>query len=643
MGNPNRVKPGGEEDEEEVCTMSRKRSSLYHISGEVVKDETDEMPKENDLNGLENSEKDMEKKVLGGLFQINPVTKTGQRLYMVHMLLLPFLPITALIIQNSTTLNELLQYQTEVQRIGEKVETATFLERFITNMQRERSEVAFHIFTNGTKTLGLNLTQRFKITDEAFEKMVWPTIKQSENTEMFKSKLRYQIRHGDFRLRISQDEEDIQSVLDWYNRVDAVFLDHLSQDIRGTNSSAVWRYLIAYKNLLRSIENIGIAVVYGIRYYAQGNISQDQYIQFIRHDTLGFEYLDQSKNFAPQVGKDYERIKKETNFSLIETSREDVLNQKKKNPDANEAFEYYAVTFDYTEKLRNVLIGLRKRLVETVESELKTANQQQALGIAILLLVLIISPIIIFLVRNATATIHIFSLTLSTKEQELVQEKQKMDDLLFLTLPLTIAKDIQSKKRIKAINIQNVSILFSDLMDFTDLYSDSTPCEMMMMLNSYYKMLDDSLSKYSVYKMNCVNDSHMIVGGLPPAENDQHCVQIANLALKIFNNANRFVVSHRPYEGLKLRAGFHTGDVIAGVQCVGIKMPRYRLFGETAKFAALLNSTGEAMKIHISLETKILLDSIGGYILEPRGLIMVDGHDQRETFWLTGREEESFA
>ena len=164
--------------------------------------------------------------------------------------------------------------------------------------------------------------------------MVWPTIKQSENTEMFKSKLRYQaifqliasfvkaledeidiwgnlfccaqwhcicitwfrltkknnyqywnrssvvqIRHGDFRLRISQDEEDIQSVLDWYNRlgfidikirvrhflsfglvkqdgsnqfetprqspcffrVDAVFLDHLSQDIRGTNSSAVWR------------------------------------------------------------------------------------------------------------------------------------------------------------------------------------------------------------------------------------------------------------------------------------------------------------------------------------------------------------------------------------------------------------------
>ena len=43
--------------------------------------------------------------------------------------------------------------------------------------------------------------------------------------------------------------------------------------------------------------------LYYFRYYAQGNVSQDQYIQFIRHDTLGFEYLDQSKNFAPQVRK----------------------------------------------------------------------------------------------------------------------------------------------------------------------------------------------------------------------------------------------------------------------------------------------------------------------------------------------------
>ena len=57
--------------------------------------ENEDLPSNDPLNTVENAEKgeemvhgsdslvDMEKKVLGGLFQINPVTKTGQRLYMV--------------------------------------------------------------------------------------------------------------------------------------------------------------------------------------------------------------------------------------------------------------------------------------------------------------------------------------------------------------------------------------------------------------------------------------------------------------------------------------------------------------------------------------------------------------------------------
>ena len=110
------------------------------------------------------------------------------------------------------------------------------------------------------------------------------------------------------------------------------FLDHLSQEIKLTNSSAVWRYLIGYKNLLRAIENLGIAVVYGIRYYGsfyeslkligihlthwnylgQGNLTEDNYVQFIKHDTLSSAYLNQSINFVPYVRKNFEKIKKVT-------------------------------------------------------------------------------------------------------------------------------------------------------------------------------------------------------------------------------------------------------------------------------------------------------------------------------------------
>ena len=368
-----------------------------------------------------------------GFCRINPVTKIGQRLYMIHMLLLPFLPISALIIQNAITLKDLLQYQQEVQRSGAKVDGATHLEKFITNMQRERSEVAFYIFTYGKQTLGLNLSERFAITDEALENMPWPEMRVSESQEnMFKSKLRFQIRHGDFRQRISQDEEDINSILNWYNSADAVFLNHLSTGIKTTNSSTVWRYLIAYANLLRCIENLGIAVAYGIRYYGQGRITHDNYIQFIRHFTLGDEYLDQSKNYVPQVKKEYNVIKnKGGHYAALEESRRDVLEQVPQEPNTDEALAFYQSTYGYTEDLRVVIQDLRLRIKGIVVEELKAANQQQAFGVAILILVLIISPVIIFLVRNATATIQIFSCSLSKKALELKMERNKADVLLY--------------------------------------------------------------------------------------------------------------------------------------------------------------------------------------------------------------------
>ena len=122
--------------------------------------------------------------------------------------------------------------------------------------------------------------------------------------------------------------------------------------------------MIAYKNLLRAIENIGIAVVYGIRYYGTGRITHDNYVQFIRHDALGFEYIDQSKNFVPQVRKDYEALKSHgKDFPILMTSRDNILAQKSQDPDPKEALRYYQATFNYTENLREVLENLRLRIV----------------------------------------------------------------------------------------------------------------------------------------------------------------------------------------------------------------------------------------------------------------------------------------
>lgn len=181
-----------------------------------------------------------------------------------------------------------------------------------------------------------------------------------------------------------------------------------------------------------------------------------------------------------------------------------------------------------------------------------------------------------------------------------------------------------------------VTIMFSDLVGFTEICSKSTPLEVVEMLNDLYSLLDSIISNFDCYKVETIGDAYMVVSGLP-IRNSDHASQIASLALMILNRASKLEIRHRPGELFQIRIGIHSGQVVAG--CVGLKMPRYCLFGDTVNCASRMESTSEPRKIHISMATFLLLKKTGRYTCEERGLTFIKGKGEMRTFWLRSEDK----
>ncbi|KXJ15243.1 Atrial natriuretic peptide receptor 1 [Exaiptasia diaphana] len=222
------------------------------------------------------------------------------------------------------------------------------------------------------------------------------------------------------------------------------------------------------------------------------------------------------------------------------------------------------------------------------------------------------------------------------RTRQLMEEKKKTDRLLYKMLPASVADQLKRGKSVTPELFDEVTIYFSDVVAFMDLASDSTPMEIVTLLNDLYLALDKILANYDVYKVESIGDCLLVVSGLPVRNGIRHAGEIATMALDILSLMTHFTIRHRPQMKLQLRVGLHSGPCVSAV--VGIQMPRFCLFGDTVNVASRMETTGQALKIHISENCYNILKEIGGYIFEKRGDVYIKGRGFWKTYWLTGKE-----
>ncbi|XP_030611069.1 heat-stable enterotoxin receptor [Archocentrus centrarchus] len=220
-------------------------------------------------------------------------------------------------------------------------------------------------------------------------------------------------------------------------------------------------------------------------------------------------------------------------------------------------------------------------------------------------------------------------------------ERDRADYLNFMLLPGPVVKSLKETGVVEPELYDEVTIYFSDIVGFTTLCQYSTPIEVVDMLNDIYKGFDSIVDHHDVYKVETIGDAYMVASGLPKRNGNRHAVDICRMALDILSFMGTFQLRHLPGIPVWIRIGVHSGPCAAGV--VGIKMPRYCLFGDTVNTTSRMESTGHPLRIHVSQSTIDILQRTNcRFEYEMRGETYLKGQSTETTYWLTGETGEDY-
>jgi len=145
------------------------------------------------------------------------------------------------------------------------------------------------------------------------------------------------------------------------------------------------------------------------------------------------------------------------------------------------------------------------------------------------------------------------------RTEQLEEEKQKTDALLYRMLPKIVAEQLKRGEPVTAESFDQVTIFFSDIVGFTSLAAISKPLQIVNLLNDLYTCFDNIIDCHDVYKVETIGDSYMVVSGLPNRNGINHAGEIANMSLDLLSDMCCFKIKHLPEKQLQLRIGIHSG------------------------------------------------------------------------------------
>ena len=188
--------------------------------------------------------------------------------------------------------------------------------------------------------------------------------------------------------------------------VNAQTLKYVTYSIHDSDINNFYRFIIGYKNLLRTVEFSGRAGILGMEYMATG-LNPDKFEQFLEFDVLRREYLEQTFNFLPYLKKDYEEYTNtERTFDLdqdaikvgVEIERGILVTA-----------DYFFRFLKYTTKMRQLIEGIANDINVFVNSEIDRLTAENILPLLFIVILILFVPICMIFTLNITSSMMRYS------------------------------------------------------------------------------------------------------------------------------------------------------------------------------------------------------------------------------------------
>ena len=226
------------------------------------------------------------------------------------------------------------------------------------------------------------------------------------------------------------------------------------------------------------------------------------------------------------------------------------------------------------------------------------------------------------------------------QHRQLKLEQEKSERLLLNILPGPIAERLKEQHATIADSFADVTVMFADIINFTQLSEEMPPKFMVTMLNEVFSHFDMLAEKHRLEKIKTIGDAYMVAGGLDmhhryDADNTPHrdySHAICNLALDMREYMTTLAGTRM--SRLQIHVGVGTGPVVAGV--IGMKKFIYDLWGDTVNIASRVTSEATAGMILVDAVTyRRVRDD---YEFEGPQILNVKGKGEVTAYRLLGRK-----